>query len=148
MCNVNNLRRFCSVFPSKSPIFWHTSEVSFIRKFIKNIDILIFIMKNRTVFFVFLLNHSIFEKTQLKNEHLRPFSEKVTKKWHAKKPVGWNSSCIILIEKWKTLSDVSSLQKSCIQIEMHFRLIISFYNALENFASVNGHLTTAIKDKD
>ena len=63
---MGTLRRFCTVFPSNPPIFGHISEVSFDRKRIKIIDILIFIMVNGTVFFVFLLTHLLFEKTELK----------------------------------------------------------------------------------
>ena len=40
-------------------------ENSFDRKYVKIIDILIYGMENRTVFFVFQLNHTILEKTEL-----------------------------------------------------------------------------------
>ena len=63
---VATLRQSCSVFPSKTPIFGHISDASFDRKCIKIIDILIFIIENQTVFVVFLLDHPIFEKTELK----------------------------------------------------------------------------------
>ena len=48
------MRRFCLVFPSKLSTSWHIFEVSFDRKCIKSIDILIFIMENQTAFIVFL----------------------------------------------------------------------------------------------
>ena len=57
---------FFSVFLSKPFIFGHISEVSFDRKCIKIIDILILTIENRTVFAVFLLSHPILEKKELK----------------------------------------------------------------------------------
>ena len=63
---VGTLKRFCSVFPFKPLIFVHISEVRFDRKYIKIIAILIFIIKYRTVIFVFLLNRPIFEKNGVK----------------------------------------------------------------------------------
>ena len=66
VCKVATLTRFFFVFQSKTPIFGRISEVSFDGKCIKIIDILIFMMENRTVFAVFLLNHPIQEKTELK----------------------------------------------------------------------------------
>ena len=60
------LRRFCSIFPSKPPIFGDVSELIFDRKCIKIIDILNFIIENRTAFAVFLLNQPIFGETDLK----------------------------------------------------------------------------------
>ena len=65
VCKVYSLRRFCSAFPSKSPIFGRISEVGLDRKCIEIIDILIFIIENRPLFAVFLLNPPIFEKTEL-----------------------------------------------------------------------------------
>ena len=63
---VGTLRLFCSILPSKPRIFGHISEVSFDHKCIKIIDKLIFIMENRTAFAAFLLNHPVFEETELK----------------------------------------------------------------------------------
>ena len=71
-------------FWSKPPIFGHISEVSFDCGCIKIIDILIFTMENRTVFFLFLLNHLIFEKTELKWA-LRQFSDESDEKVARKK---------------------------------------------------------------
>ena len=78
------LGRFCSVFLPKPPILGHISEVSFDCGCIKIIDILIFTMENRTVFFLFLLNHLIFEKTELKWA-LRQFSDESDEKVVRKK---------------------------------------------------------------
>ena len=60
------LRRFCFVFPIKLSTFWHIPAISFHRKCIKFIDILIFMTENRTAFNLFLFNYPIFEKTESK----------------------------------------------------------------------------------
>ena len=63
---MSSLRWFFSVFPPKPSIFGHIFGVSFDHKCIKIKDILIFITENRTAFPVLLLNHPMFEKTELK----------------------------------------------------------------------------------
>ena len=55
-----------SKFSTNPLIFGHISEVSFDSKYIKIVDILIFIMENRTVFAVFLLIYQKYEKTKIK----------------------------------------------------------------------------------
>ena len=114
------LRRPGSVFSSKTPIFWHITEVGFDRKYIKIIDILTFIMENRTrlPFFCEPTQHS--KKNKVKMSIGVNFRIKVTKKWHARKPIGWNSSTITLTEKWKISLDALYFQKSCIQISCTF----------------------------
>ena len=84
---MNTLRRFCSVFPNKPPIFGHIFKVSFDRKCAKVIDILIFIIENKSNcvhrFFIKPL-----KENKVKMSICVNFRIKVTKKWFAKKAIG------------------------------------------------------------
>ena len=74
--------KFC--YLGSRAIFWHF-EVTFDHECIKIIDILIFIMENRTAFTVLRLNHPIFRVTISIWDN---FQIKVMKKWHARKSIG------------------------------------------------------------
>ena len=85
--------------------YFFEHEVSFDRKCIKIIDILIFIMENCIVFFIFLLTPNIRENWVQMSVCVN-FRVKVTKKWWARKPIGWNGSSVTLTDKWKISLDV------------------------------------------
>ena len=94
-CRPRSHKRTIGFNPTIQPnsIFWHTSEVSFDRKCIKIIDILILIIENWTVFFVFCYATNI-RKNRVKMSTWVNFRIKVMKKWYARKLIHWNLSFI------------------------------------------------------
>ena len=138
---LDTLTRFCSDFSSKLSIFGHISEVSFDRKCIKVIDILIFIMENRTVFFVFLLNRSVFEKTVKINTWV-DFRIKAMKKWNF-----WKVKLEFYNTDRKVKSTIRCIFMSIIihRYFMHFYQKTTIKSALEIFTPICGHLKTILK---
>ena len=65
-------------------VFGHIIKVSFDNKYIKNIDSLIFIIENRTVFFVFSVTAPSIRENRVKMSICANFRIKVTKKWQKK----------------------------------------------------------------
>ena len=69
------------------------------------------------------------------------FRVKVKVKWHARKPIFWNSSSTR--EKWKAPFDIFLLEQTYLQISFSFVRQISFKTVLKCFLSTDWHLGTA-----
>ena len=107
---VGIFRWLCSVFPSKLPIFWYISEVSFDRKCIKIIDILIFFNKKSDSVFRFSVKQPNIRKNRVKMSIWVNFWIKGMKRVVVRKLVYRNSSFTTVTEKWKVSLDVFSFQ--------------------------------------
>ena len=114
---VHVLSWFRVIFPFKLPAFWHIFDISFDRKSMKFVDVLIFMTEYKMTFSVFFYKAMKFLRIKPLKWTCEPILEQEKRKRsHVRKPVGWKSNPIIFTEKLRTLLDVFSLQKTCLQI--------------------------------
>ena len=138
------LRWFCSIFSFKLPTFWHTSEVSLDCKCIKMILFSYFYNGKRNCVHRFSVKPPNIWENRVEMRVCVHFWMKVAKKRHARKPIAWNSSSTTVAEKWKISWDVFLFQKIMHPNFTHFYENINLKSALKSFASVSGHLRSAL----
>ena len=138
------MRRFCFVFPSKLPTFWHITEVSFDRKCMKIVDIPFFYNEKSDSVFRFSLKQPNIRKYCIKMNAWVNFRKKRDEK------VVREKKYLLKLEFFNTVRKMKNIIR-CLFISVimhpnftHIRQKIRFKSALEIFTPVTGQSRTAL----